>query len=471
MNNTSNRSTVGKAAHVSRRRFLYSGLSGLAGLSLPAAFSPAGFAFETGNTGRHLIVDKIERTTLRVPLREIPARAMDKELPHWRYTEVFEVHLKSGHVGLGETLLYYTWGATDDEDIARVQGKNAASLMWDDSVGAGLQMALFDAVAKASDVPVHRLLGRQIYKETPLSWWNLDTSADDMAAECREAHRQGYMAYKTKGRPWFDVFEQFEKATKVVPESFKIDMDFNGTLRDAEHAIPILKELEKYPHVDIYESPIPQNNVADNQKIRAATRVKIAMHYGSPSPPVALKEDVCDGFIIGAGPAKTMQQAHVAAMADKPFWLQMTGTGITAAFSLHFGAVLSHARWPAVNCHQMYTHSLLTEPIKVVEGFAAVPQQPGLGYELDRDAVERYRVEKPDKLPDPPRLIRITWSSGRTMYFGNNGEVHFLLNAAIGGKIPFYEAGANARLVPNDGSERWKDLYERARKAPVDLMP
>ena len=71
MNNTSNRSTVGKAAHVSRRRFLYSGLSGLAGLSLPAAFSPAGFAFETGNTGRHLIVDKIEDEATVVEVLEM----------------------------------------------------------------------------------------------------------------------------------------------------------------------------------------------------------------------------------------------------------------------------------------------------------------------------------------------------------------------------------------------------------------
>ena len=68
-----------------------------------------------------------------------------------------------------------------------------------------------------------------------------------MASECAEAHRNGYTAFKTKGRPWFDVFAQVREAAKVVPESFRIDMDFNDTLLDAERGIPILTELAKYP--------------------------------------------------------------------------------------------------------------------------------------------------------------------------------------------------------------------------------
>ena len=378
---------------------------------------------------------------------------------------------KTARSGLAKRLLYYTWGATEDDDVARALGKNAASLMWDDSLGAGLQMALFDAVAKSANVPIYRLLGEKVYDKTPLSWWNIDTSAEDMAAECKLAHSQGYMAYKTKGRPWFDVYEQVEMAAKVVPDSFKIDIDFNDTLRTAEQAIPILKDLAAYPQIDIYETPIPQGDIEGNKKIRAATRVKVAMHYGIPPIEVAIKEDVCDGFIIGGGATTVMEQGGVAAKADKPFWLQLVGTGITAAFSLHFGAVLSHARWPAVNCHQLYTHTLLTEPIVVRDGFAAVPEKPGLGYELDREAVEKFRVEKPAERPDPPRLIKTTWADGRKMYIGNTGKVNFMLDLANAGSIPFYRPGAHTELVPNDGSQRWQSLQNRASKAPIVMIP
>lgn len=361
----------------SRRSFLFSGLNTIAGLSLPAFYSASGLAFESGNTGRHLQVEKIHRTTVKVPFREIPDRAMSREIPHWRYSEIVEVHLKSGHVGFGETLLYYTWGATTDAAVASVLGKNAASHMWDDTLGAGLQMALFDAVAKALEVPVFRLFGEKVYDKTPLSWWNIDTSAEDMAAECREAYRQGYMAYKTKGRPWFDIYQQLELSTKVVPEAFKIDMDFNDTLLDANRAIPILKELGKYPQVAIFETPIPQGDVKGNQQICQATHVDIAMHYGEPPAKIAIKHEACDGFIVGGGASRCLRRAHVCEMADMPFWLQWVGTGITAAFSLHFGAVLSHATWPAVNCHQLYTHQMLDKPILVKDGFAQVPDAPG----------------------------------------------------------------------------------------------
>ena len=68
-----------------------------------------------------LTVEKIDRTTIQLPFREIPARAMAREIPHWQYLEICEVTLKSGKTGFGETMLFYTWGATNDQSVARCQ--------------------------------------------------------------------------------------------------------------------------------------------------------------------------------------------------------------------------------------------------------------------------------------------------------------------------------------------------------------
>ena len=73
-----------------------------------------------------------------------------------------------------------------------------------------------------------------------------------------------------------------------------------------------------------------------------------------------------------------------------------------------------------------------------------MPDKPGLGYELDRDAVARYKVDKPDKRPDPDRLVVASWPDGRTMYFAS-GEVNFALRAAMQGKTPFFERGVTAK--------------------------
>jgi galactonate dehydratase len=444
----------------SRRHFL-SGVAAAAGLVQlsRAAILHAGGAVSE----RHFEIEDIRRTTVRMEFREIPRRNMDREIPHWRYSEICEVRLKCGVVGVGETLLFYTWGATTDAAVERARGGSAVQLMWDDSLGAGLQMALFDAVGRAAEVPVHALLGTRVHQRTPLSWWNIDTSAEDMAAECREALRQGYMSYKTKGRPWFDVFAQVRTAAAAVPPEFKIDMDFNDTLRDAKRALPILRKLEEYPQVDIYETPIPQGDVEGNRQIAEATRVKVAMHYGNPAPATVVQTGCCDGFVAGGGASKLMSTGRFCEQASLPLWLQLVGSGVTASFSLHFGGVLKQAIWPAVNCHQLFEKNLLTQPIAVRDGHAVVPDGPGLGYELNRDVLETLKVRKPAERPEPDRLIETTWPDGRKMYTANNGTVNFMLEAANQERYPFYEAGADTRLIPDDGTAAWRALYQKAR--------
>ncbi|MEZ6045354.1 MAG: mandelate racemase/muconate lactonizing enzyme family protein [Planctomycetaceae bacterium] len=456
---------------LSRREFLGSAILGVGALTVGRVFDSTSYAAEFATKASGLEIVDVKRVTCEVPFRDAPERAMRRELPHWKYTEIFEVTLASGAKGVGETLLYYTWGVSSDENVQSVMNQNALDVMWDDGLGAGLQMAIFDAVARNAGVPVHRLLGKQVNDVTPLSWWNIDTSPEDMASECRLAYETGYMSYKTKGRPWWDLWQQVDISAKAVPPEFKIDMDFNDTLWDAEHAIPILTELEKYPQIDIYETPINQRKIEDNQKICAATNVKIAHHYGSPEPVVSIKENVCDGYVVGGGATGVMKAGAVCAMADKPFWLQMVGTGLTAAFSLHFGAVNSHAKWPAVNCHQLYVHDLLKSTIKVKDGVAEIPQTPGLGYDVDWKVVEKYQVEKPSERPNPPRMSVTIFPDGRKMYFASAKEGNYQLAPAMREETPFFEKGVTCEFLPDDGTAEWREMFEKATVNPVLVKP
>jgi len=411
-------------------------------------------------------VERVERYPVEVPFREVPGRNMARELPHWRWFEVVEVELADGSVGYGETMLFYSWGETTDADVERARGANAAGLLWDDSLGPGLQIALFDAVGRSLGVPVHSLLGEKHHDRTPISWWCIDMPADDWVSEARRALDRGYTSLKVKGRPWFDLRAQLEALDDSLPAWFHVDVDFNGTLLDAERALPVLEEVASFPQVSHVEGPLPQDDVAGNRRLTGTLDVPVALHYEEPDPMTLLEEGACDGFVVGGGASHLREAASVTAVADHPFWLQLVGTGITAAFSVHCGGAFARAEWPAINCHQLYEHDLLVESIPVEDGTTPVPDAPGLGYEVDRDAIARFRCERPSERPNPPRLVEADWPDGPTVYVAE-GDVNFVIRAAMAGSMPYFERGVETRLVPDDGSEAWRTLHDRAVQEPV----
>ncbi|HTE20589.1 MAG TPA: enolase C-terminal domain-like protein, partial [Armatimonadota bacterium] len=189
-------------------------------------------------------------------------------------------------------------------------------------------------------------------------------------------------------------------------------------------------------------------------------------HYGSPPIMTALKEDVCDGFVIGGGATRVTRDGGVAGAADKPFFLQLVGSGITSTWSLHFGAVLTHARWPSVNCHQLYTHHMVTPPITVFNGAAQVPNAPGLGVDLDEEAVEQFRLpEMPAKpYPHPNLLIAIRFGSGATSYYTHTMQ---FWDDFSDGRLPVFQAGTKLELVPDNGTTEWRELQARAQVGGV----
>lgn len=410
-------------------------------------------------------IKNIETFWLDVPFHEVPQRNTERSLNGWHICEICRVETDNGLVGVGETLPHYTWGRVTDESLERARGGNPFDLMWDDSLGAGLQMALLDIAGKAAGVPVHRLLGRKVRDWCPISWWGIDMSPKDYAAEARDAVKQGYTCFKQKARPWWNVYEQVRLTAAEVDINFKLDFDFNEMLGDAATAIPVLKQLDECPNMAIYESPIPHRDVEGNRRVRASTRCAIAVHYGDPQIETAIREEICDGFVVGGGARSVMRSAHLSEQMHKLFWLQMVGTGITTTMALHLGAVCSHARWPAVTCMNMYQDPLITDPIQIVGGSARVPEAPGLGIEFSESSL-KWRVDKVEK-PNVEAHYAIVHDNGtRTWYSGEHGESGFWPDCAAGNQ-PRDEHNVRLERWDNDGSKDWKDMAKRLEQSPV----
>lgn len=409
-------------------------------------------------------VTKVERFTLQVPFVDRVRREMERAGIHtWSELEITKVETDAGIVGWGETIQNYTWGRVKAED--RVIGRTPFELMWDDTLGAGLQMALFDAAGKLAGVPVYRLLGDKCRDWCPVSFWDHDMSPEKYEAEAIEAVRLGYTCIKIKARPWFDVRETMRRISDATPDHFRIDADWNAFLNNASNAIPVLRELEEaFPKIKIFEDPINRDDASGNRYMRTQIRTAIAHHYGAIDPREGIEMGgVCDGWVVGGGVSSVTDQGATAAAMNMPFFLQMVGAGPTTALSLHLSAVLKQSQWPTINCHELYEHNLLTERIPVVAGHAQVPEEPGLGVTMDEDAIETYRVEKAN-LELPRRMIKVSRPSGVNVYFANTRQKWVFFGD---GNLPVDDWGTETAYLDDDGTGEFDALFKRASASPV----
>lgn len=413
-----------------------------------------------------LKITDVERIVVDVPFTPRCQQWNAREVWQWRISEVIRVLTDAPDiVGYGETILHYTWGRVSDAAVERVKGGNPADFLGDDSLGAGLQMALYDVVGKALGVPAYRLFNMpRVRQWCPISWWNIDFPPEALAEEAKEALAKGYTALKTKARPWWDIYAQVEAMSAVTPPYFRLDLDWNNMLLNAGNAAPVLAELDKYERVAIYESPIMQRDVEGHRVLRQKTTRPIALHFGDPPFPTAVREEVCDGFVIGGGVASVLRQGTLAAAFEKPFWLQLVGTGLTTALSAHLGAVLPFAQWPSVNCLNNYADDLLAEPLTIQGGYVRVPDAPGLGVTVDEEALVRYRMDPPYELPKPRLLLSVVWPGGRVVHYASLRQCW---DDCWVGNQPVQERGVTMEVHPDDGSKEWADLYARAQVAPV----
>ena len=193
-----------------------------------------------------ITIKDVERITVHVPFTPRCSVWCAREQYQWDISEVLRVTTDDPDIiGWGETMPHYTWGRVPDEAIERVKGQPAACFLGDDSLGAGLQMAIYDLLGKANGVPVYKLFNLDKVRDwCPISWWNVDMPPAEFAAEAQEAVKRGYTSHKIKGRPWWDIYAQVEAVRDAVPDYYHLEIDWNQMLTTVSNAVPVLQRLD-----------------------------------------------------------------------------------------------------------------------------------------------------------------------------------------------------------------------------------
>jgi hypothetical protein len=217
--------------------------------------------------------------------------------------------------------------------------------------------------------------------------------------------------------------------------------------------------------VGLFEDPVPKDDIVSQRAIREQARRPIATHFREELFVQQMRENAIDGYVVDGGVTRGLNLGTTLASHNKNFFLQYCGTGITLAMSLHVASVLTHARWPAVTMSSSFQEDLLAEPIRLVGGFARVPDGPGLGVQVDDGALDRLRVAT-NAIPElADRIYSVTVSPGRVRHYTTPAQLwaDFELN----GTLPVQAPGTSLAVREDDGSRDFRALFDRVSRAPL----
>jgi len=260
---------------------------------------------------------------------------------------------------------------------------------------AGLEMARLDLAAKLAGVPLWRLLGAEC--EAPVRCnATLSAGAPDRVAAAAERWAElGFASFKLKVGSGDDV-GQVAAVRGALGRAARIRVDANGAW-SAQVAAARLDAVEA-EGIELAEQPAA--TLEELAEVRARTTIPIAADESVASAADARRAAElggCDLATIklakvgGIGPARRIAEivpSYLSSALDGP-------VGIAAA--AHLAQVL-----PAIDATDGLAHGLATQLLfadtvaasqcEVRAGLLYPPEGPGLGVELDPEALERARV-------------------------------------------------------------------------------
>ena len=355
-------------------------------------------------------ITRIETFTVRVPGKEYiyHGNLEISTFPH----VILKVSTDEGIVGLGEAHAWPYLGLPEEElgmmsdyfigkdplkinlqAICQISDTGAPTRS-----GPAFEMALYDLVGKLRGVPVWQLFGGRFRDRVPITYCMGDKSAEDAAKEAEEAAKRGFKAIKMKGFHAENDAARIKAVAEAAGPEVQVRVDANTGWERPAVVVELAKQLEGYS-IESFESPMPQWNLDAYAMLRQQIDIPIMLHLSEPFEIInAIKKEACD--CINFGEVASFNQVRTAAAIAETAGIPMElgsgydfGIGDTA--TAHVAAATRNVTLPSdLVGNFLHEDDLIVEPIRIKDGCIELSEKPGLGIELDEEAVEKYTVRK-----------------------------------------------------------------------------
>ena len=387
-----------------RRDFLKQFTGGMIGLSAVLGLPASSEGATKQSKPARLVIEHIEAFKVVVPRKKIHYIENDPRLlpsfnPH---KFILKLYGDNGFVGLGESFRNYSEDALK-ENIRFLTGKDVLSLDFthptlelpQSNNSDAFEMAIFDLIGKTWGVPVYKLLGGKYQDKVAVTYHSIRRTGKDLERSARKAVDMGYKGYKYKQRPQDSMVEQIRTIHKVAPE-LKIVIDPNNHFKDLEEFLRQAKQLEGY-NIQCIESPMP---VDINTYVRISEelqKINIPLCIHTSNLRIiteAIKAGACQIFNLGGDMRAFVRLCHIIDAFGFTCWHGSGNEiGVKDASFVQAIAATPNCIIPSdVLGYLIRIDDLLVKSFTVKDGYATVPDDPGLGVELDEDAVKKYSV-------------------------------------------------------------------------------
>jgi mandelate racemase len=259
---------------------------------------------------------------------------------------------------------------------------------------AGLDMAAWDALAKAANIPLAVFLGGSLgavpaYNSNGL-WLNEVASLGDEALELVAEGEFRGLKLRLGREKIGDDLAAIETVRAAVGEEIKLMIDFNQglSLGDALHRCHALDEQGLY----WFEEPISHINLAGFAQLarELKTPIQLGENFYGPRALFQALTMGCGDYVMQdlmriGGVTGWLRGAAIAGAAG----IEMS-SHLYPEFSAHLMRATETAHWLE---WQDWANPILAEPYKITDGIATTPNRPGAGVEWNEEAVRHYRYD------------------------------------------------------------------------------
>ncbi|HUP32220.1 MAG TPA: mandelate racemase/muconate lactonizing enzyme family protein [Gaiellaceae bacterium] len=264
---------------------------------------------------------------------------------------------------------------------------------------SGLEGACWDAWGKEHGLPVSAFLGGRVRDEIDLMAFPQGETAEEVAAHAAELVEGGArVVYCKVGRPDAGDEAIVSAVREAIGSGPLLRVDANEAWSVAEAAGRI-RALEPYG-IDWVEQPVPADDVAGLAYVRRSVPTRIAADqavFTAGELRIVLEKEAADVVVVGhhetGGLWRLRQVAALAeahgVLVNRHACMESALSTLTAAQA---AACIPNLTIGNQAMHQLLAESIVASPAPVPSvGALSVSDAPGLGLELDLDAVVRAR--------------------------------------------------------------------------------